>query len=389
MHWVWVYVYAACMRVLHLIDSGGLYGAERMLLTLATEQQRQGMAPTILSAGLPGIPDKPVEAAARELSLEVTPWRMKPGLNLRSAWRIMTWARDNRIQLLHSHGYKFNILMGAIPRRLRHLPVITTLHGYVRAPRWTRMAVYEQLDRMILSRLDAVVIVEEGMRAALSNSHALRNRCLLIPNGLTPHTPSCAILPRSLEAFMAGNAVNLAAVGRLSPEKDFARLIDMLRDYPQWTKGVGVTIMGDGRLHGEIRRQITDAGLDARILLAGYQADAARLLSHFDGLILTSYTEGLPMIILEALRAGTPVIATSVGGIPTLLQNVPSARLVAPGDTNGLALAVAELTRGQITIDDRATGKRIFFANYTAEKMSHRYMDLYHNVIRTFASREC
>jgi hypothetical protein len=124
------------LRVLHLIDSGGLYGAERMLLALVAEQIRQGLAPMILSAGDPGIDDKPLETEARRLGLPVTAWRMRPGLNLREAWRIATWARSGRYQVLHAHGYKFNILLALLPRRVRGRDsvFVTTLHGYVRAP---------------------------------------------------------------------------------------------------------------------------------------------------------------------------------------------------------------------------------------------------------------
>ena len=72
------------MKVLHLIDSGGLYGAEKMLLSLVQEQVSQGLEPMILSAGEPGIDVKPIETEAKRKGLPLTPWRMSPGLNLKS-----------------------------------------------------------------------------------------------------------------------------------------------------------------------------------------------------------------------------------------------------------------------------------------------------------------
>ncbi|MDX5429536.1 MAG: hypothetical protein LPK45_00665, partial [Bacteroidota bacterium] len=98
------------MKILHLIDSGGLYGAEKVLLNLAIEQKRQGMEPVMLSAGLPNIEDKAIEIEARKVGIEVVAWRMKAGLNIREGLRIIEWACSNGVKVLHSHGYKFNII---------------------------------------------------------------------------------------------------------------------------------------------------------------------------------------------------------------------------------------------------------------------------------------
>lgn len=70
------------MKVLHLIDSGGLYGAEKMLLALVKAQLDQGLEPMILSAGEPNIEEKPLEAEAKRLGLPIISWRMTPELTL-------------------------------------------------------------------------------------------------------------------------------------------------------------------------------------------------------------------------------------------------------------------------------------------------------------------
>ena len=94
------------LKILHLIDSGGLYGAEKMLLSLVKEQVQQGLQPMILSAGELEIDEKPLEAEARRKGLPVTPWRMKPGLNLKESWKILVWAREHGYKLLHSQDRK-------------------------------------------------------------------------------------------------------------------------------------------------------------------------------------------------------------------------------------------------------------------------------------------
>ena len=365
------------MRILHLIDSGGLYGAERMLLTLAQEQLRQGLEPMILSAGEPAIGEKPLEAEARRLGLPVTPWRMKPGLNLREAWRILKWAHGQRFAILHSHGYKFNVLMGIWPRRLRRLPLVCTLHGYVQAPRWTKMAAYEACDRLMLRRADRVVIVNEAMRGILPSAATAPGRCIFIANGIAPEAPAPRPLPEHLQAFVAQHRVNLIAVGRLSREKGFDRLVRVLAENRDSLADIGVVIMGEGGLRDELNARINSVGLDDRIVLAGYEPDAASLLPHFDGLVMPSLTEGLPITVLEALRAEVPIIASAVGGLPAVLAGIPSAQLVPPADDKALAKALWRLTQSGVTSAETKAGAAAFRRHYASERMTAHYTAVY------------
>ena len=365
------------LRVLHLIDSGGLYGAERMLLTLVQEQLGQGLEPMIFSAGEHGIQEKPLEAEARHLGLPLTPWRMKPGLNLRGAWRILQWAKRGRYDVLHSHGYKFNILMGVWPRRRRRIPLMCTLHGYVQAPRWTKMAAYEIFDRFMLRRADRIVIVNEAMRGILPSAATAPGRCVFIANGIAPDPPATRPLPEHLQEFVGQHRVNLIAVGRLSREKGFDRLTRVLAKSRDALRDIGIVILGEGGMRDELEAGIGSNGLDDQILLAGYQPDAASLLPHFDGLVMPSLTEGLPITILEALRARVPIIASAVGGLPAVLAAIPSARLVPPADDNALAEALHRLVKNGVTNEKTEAGAAAFCRYYTSERMAARYAAVY------------
>jgi len=111
------------IKVLHMIDSGGLYGAENMLLDLVEEQQRQGLQPLILSAGTPDIGEKPLEVQARRRGLPVEPFRMRAGLNFRKGMELLRYAQREGL----------DILLGLFPGGIREIPSIVTLHGYARA----------------------------------------------------------------------------------------------------------------------------------------------------------------------------------------------------------------------------------------------------------------
>ncbi|MCK8516815.1 glycosyltransferase [Methylonatrum kenyense] len=369
------------LRVLHLIDSGGLYGAERMLLALADEQARQGVVPLILSAGEHGVQEKPLEAEARRLGVPVTVWRMRPGLNLHQAWKILRWAREQGFQLLHSHGYKFNVLAGIWPRAIRRLPLVCTLHGYVRAPRWTRSALYESVDRALLRRVDRVVIVNQRMRADLPPSLAASAHCTFIANGIPSETPPVIPLPDDLAAWQRSHRVNLIAVGRLSPEKGFDRLVRIIGRHRHALSGIGLLIVGDGPQRSELERAIAEKDLSDMVRLGGYREDAAALLPHFDALVMPSLTEGLPITVLEALRARLPIFANAVGGLPAVLKAVPSARLLSVTDESAWAELLLDIAGTGVEAGDTAIGAAHFAAHYSASRMAAGYSCVYADLL--------
>ena len=106
------------MRVLHIIDSGGMYGAEVMLLNLVEEQIRQGLKPVIASIGDNQTGEKPLEIEAHKRGFPLKIFRMRPGPNFIGAWKILNYAKSIDCNLLHSHGYKGNILFGFLPKKI-------------------------------------------------------------------------------------------------------------------------------------------------------------------------------------------------------------------------------------------------------------------------------
>lgn len=152
------------IKVLHIIDSGSMYGAEVMLLNLVREQQGMGVLPCIASIGDRHAGEKSIEAKAMQNGIPVKKFRMRPGINLVGTSAILKFARENHFTLLHAHGYKGNIQFGLLPSFCRRLPMVTTVHGYTSMSHWfSKMRLYEWLDAMTLPRIDAVVLVNRGM----------------------------------------------------------------------------------------------------------------------------------------------------------------------------------------------------------------------------------
>ncbi|WP_375177143.1 glycosyltransferase [Marinobacter mobilis] len=373
------------MKVLHLIDSGGLYGAEKMLLALVQQQLKQGLSPLILSAGGPGIDEKPLEAEARRLGVPLTPWRMRPGFNLSGAREIWRWARDNGFELLHSHGYKFNVLMGLWPRTLRGLPLITTLHGYVKAPRYTKAWLYEWIDRMILPQMQQVIVVSETMKQQIPQVLARSGKLSVIVNGLNMErviAHSQNPVDESLEAFFAAHNPMVLGVGRLSREKGFDRLVRAFPGILKAWPSAGLLIVGEGGQRQTLEELIHTLGLEGRVLLPGYVNNVAASMAKAGVLCMPSHTEGLPITLLEAMSVGIPIVAASVGEIPDVLGHGRGGTVLddlsEPSLSNALLAAMEGHAVGTEVI---AWAKDQVADRYSDNAMADNYLRVYQKVV--------
>lgn len=365
------------MRILHLIKSEGVYGAERILLYLAREQQRAGHEVHIGSIATPGAATPDLEAAARAWQLPVVPLRV-PRLPTPGAVRtLLAAARDVQAQVLHSHGFKSNVLLGPLPQRLRP-PLLTTLHGWTAASRMSRLALYEALDRLTLRRIDAVVVVTRSM-LSLPAVRALRaERVHVIENGVPergtlddPEPANVSALPSMLIAAMRARPT-LLAIGRLSPEKGFEELLTAFASARE-ARPHQLLIAGAGPEEVQLRRRIAALELGEHVLLAGYVEGAERLLEFAAGFVMSSRTEGMPLVLLEAIQWRTPVVATAVGAIPELLETAHGGELVPPGDAEALVAALRRLMSGSVAAPDNADVRRRF----SSARMGREYLDAY------------
>jgi glycosyltransferase involved in cell wall biosynthesis len=335
------------LKVLHIIDSAGLYGAEVMLLNLIAEQLRLGLAPAVASIGAKGSPEKPLEQAAARRGFEVAKFRMAPGPNLAGALAVLRHARRNRFDLLHSHGYKGNILFGFLPQRLRRMPMVSTLHGWTATEGLSKMRAYEWLDARSLRHIDAVVLVSQAMRSHPRLRNLNGTNFSVVNNGIPFATESAAAaVPAPFDGVekqvidFCAQGFTVGAIGRLSAEKGFGRLIEALSLLKSQGRDVRLVIVGDGELRSELEGQVRSLGLGGRVMLPGYLQDARRLLTHFKVFVIPSFTEGLPITLLEAMQAVTPVVASAVGGIPEALGHGRDGILVTPGHPGEIAAGI-------------------------------------------------
>ena len=369
------------MRVLHIIDSGGMYGAEVVLLNLIDEQIRQGLKPVIASIGNHGCREKAIETEVCKRNFPVKTFRMHPGPNFIGAWEILQYAKSTNCALLHSHGYKGNILFGFIPKRIRQLPLITTIHGWTSTEAiFSRMRLYEWLDSLTLSRMYAVVFVNKGMLAHPKIAGRKTVNFHIVNNGISVDEPDT--YPCDALKVPSATGLKIVAVGRLSPEKGFDVLLKAMARVVESGRDVSLVLFGEGGERRKLEDLVCQLDLQESVKMPGFVENAAATFSCFDLLVMPSLTEGLPITLLEAMRAKLPVIASKVGGIPNVLEDGAGGLLVEPGDVEELAVAISKLTGFQSQRRQLAgEAQLIFKQKYSATQMAASYRQIYADIL--------
>lgn len=328
----------AAHRVLYLIDhlSGG--GAAQVVVNTALSLDRGKYEPIVCTTRF--APDTDLAQSLKEAGIELIALDRRSRGNL-AAW-MKLWRVLPSIDILHSHETGSNF-WGRLWGRLLRVPVIITQDHTAanEKPRPSHVA-----DR-ILSRLsDRIVAVSEFDRLLLIRHERLApDKVITIYNGI-----DCARFDSPLDKQEARRRAGLpdagfliAVIARLAAQKNHALLFKAMGLLPEHIRSeTECLVIGSGPLEASLRDLSYREGLDGKVSFLGERSDIPIVLRAIDLLVLPSHWECLPVVLLEALAAGTPVVATSVGGIPEIVQQL-NWPLVDHTDPAALAAGIARV----------------------------------------------
>ena len=263
--------------------------------------------------------------------------------------------------------------------------VITTVHGRNR----TRSLNRRLLNFVVLNKTSRIIAVSEAVKGDICNANWLCNpdKVVTVYNGIDAdgfNSPLSKDEARSQLGLPGTDTVIFGTVGRLTKVKAHAVLLNAFKEVAAKHGKSFLVIAGTGQLDEDLHKQAQDLGIGGRVIFLGQRQDIAVVLRAFDFFVLPSLSEGHPLVLLEAMAAGLPLIATNVGGIPEILCDPHPAKLINPGSVTDLYEAMNDI----YNMDDQErieAGKALrerVMEKFTLENMVSSMTALYQQVYR-------
>jgi glycosyltransferase involved in cell wall biosynthesis len=367
------------MRIFHVISSGGMYGAEHVLLNLCRSLRKLDCDVTVGVFRNATNPHTEIGDRLTAENIEVVEIPCAGRVDWAAIKKTRHLMRQVQTDVVHSHGYKGDIY-SYLATRFASIPLVATAHN------WTGESelppIYNKLDRVVLRRFSAVAAVSDGVAQVLDGSGVAAKKIIRIANGidLTPYEEA---IPAARRELHDSNAPIVGLVGRLVQEKgcfEFVRAAaQVLPTFPE----ARFLLVGEGPERDSLEQLARDLQIDKSVVFAGHRNDMPSVYASLAICVLPSFEEGMPMTLMEAMAAGRSVIATPVGQIPAMVDQETNGLLVNPGNVGELSSAMMRLL-GDVVLRQRMgeNGREKAQRLFSADSMARAYLNLYRHVLR-------
>jgi len=368
------------LSIVHILSSFGVGGQERVALDLAIGQLARGHRVSVIS--LAPAPDGPLAAEFADAGVAVHRVPKHGGLDPTLVPRLAIALRRLGAGVVHTHN-PLPLIYGAPAARLVGARAIHTKHGVNPGSR-----AHRYLRRAAAQLTHAFVAVSDTTEAQAREQHdAPLDRLSTIPNGirLDRYAPDAAARAAVRDELGLGDAFVVGTVGRVDHYKNQAMLVGAMA--PLLSPSVRLVIVGDGDHRPQVEDAIHELPDPSLVLMTGRRSDVPRVIQAFDVFALPSRSEGLPLVVPEAMSAALPIVATNVGGLPTVVDHMHTGFLV---DVDELQLRAAL----SVLVNDppraREMGMRarhVALSRYSHERMVDAYLALYTGSSRAAGTR--
>ena len=375
------------MRILHLISSVGLFGAERVAIELSKSLKRTYHCEPILGV-IRNIynPHEEILEEAKSNDILYTVFSCRNQLDLKLAFSIREFIKKNRVDIIHCHGYKSNFY-GLLASK-GQVPSVTTNHNWLTA-HW-KLKTYCLLDSLWIRFFDRIVAVSNEVKRDMLRYKIPEKKIRVIDNGIAIERFEKLVETKSMKNQLGFEEKIriIGTIGNLGTEKGHIYLLEAAKQILDVVKDLKFLIIGDGRLRKPLEEKSEELGIKKHVIFTGQRKDIPELLMAMDIFVLPSIKEGLPIALLEAMAAKRPVIATRVGAIPKVIENKDIGVLVEPKDIKGLRDAIMNLLNdpGRMNLLARKGFDRVCM-DFSSDEMGKNYLKLYNELTNPIPCR--
>jgi len=365
-------VAAEPLKILHLVSPGSVGGLERVVQALAIGHRARGHDVRVAAMLGRGDDGAAFLDPLREGGVPVNTLEISLSNVLAERRFVAELCRRQAPQIAHTHGYRPDVVDGPVARKCG-VPTLSTEHGLSKMG--GRTAVYEWLQMRSFRRCAAVVAVSRPIAKVLVEHGVDPRRIQTIPNAWSGNVDFLEPSEARKSLGLPEEGPVIGWMGRLIGAKGGDVFLDALA---QMSEGdAPVALIGGGPERDALEARTRERNLESRVRFYGEVVNAARFLRAFDVFVLSSRTEGTPIVLFEAIAAGVPVVATAVGGVPDVVGG-DSALLVPAEDPGELAAAMRRALADPAAAETRAAcAARALAERYAVEPWLDRYEALY------------
>ena len=377
------------IKILHIIGRLNVGGAAIHVVDLTAGLER-GRYRTLLVAGSENEAEGSMLDYALSRGVEptvipeiVTAFTIAPR-DLKALWKLYSLMRRKRPHVVHTHTAKAGLL-GRVAAWLVGVPVIVhtfhghVLHGYYGPVKNQLLRWFERLLALAADRL--VTVSEQVKNDLVGYGIAKAEKISVVPLGcdLDPFLNAAKFRGEfRQELALRGDHKLIGIVGRIFPIKNHALFLAAAAGIASQEPLARFVIVGDGVLRESLENRAKSLAIDDRVVFTGWRRDLPRICADLDVLVVSSDNEGTPLSAIEAMAAGCPVVATWVGGLPDLIEDHKTGRLVPPRDASALSSAVLDLLHSpQVERDLGRNAQAFVRQRFTVQRLLSDIDDLY------------
>jgi len=363
------------VRVLQFICPTGFYGAERWILALA-----RYLDPSVIECDLAVTAESEnknleISVKYKELGLNVIEVPMNHKFDFSAISRLAKVIHENKIDIIHTHGYKSDII-GVLAARKAGIPCVVTPHGFENA-KDLKLKTFIWLGCKAMRFADAVIPLSPQLVKDCRKTGVPENKITYIQNGVDLSEVENTAIPERDSNFK-----RIGFVGQMISRKNINDLLDIFDALHAKHPETKLILLGDGDSREELETYAGTLSSKDSIEFLGFRDDRLELLKSFDLFVMTSTLEGIPRCLMEATAAQIPVAAYDISGIDQLIKHNKTGLLAPLGDKEQLLHYWEELLFNKDKAESLSiAAKKHVYDQYSAKRMAEEYTELFKQLV--------
>lgn len=370
------------LRVLQFITPAGFYGAERWVIALANNVPGEHMVCDLAVTRESATQDLSVAEHYPKQAGQVHYLPMKGRFDFRAVQQLVEVIRKRQIDIIHTHGYKSDIL-GLLAARRAGIKCVSTPHGFSGKVGF-KLGAFIKLGTFMLRYFDAVVPLSEELMRDMKRFGVPESKTQFIRNGVDLKEIDQALheLQGVQEEPDGSGTKTIGFIGQMIPRKGLKDLLQSFDTLCQSHSEYRLQLLGDGTQRAELESRASALSSGGAVEFLGFRSDRLALLSRFDLFVMTSSLEGIPRCMMEAMAVGIPVVAYDIPGVDQLIEHGKTGLLAPFGDKEALARCYERVLEDTALADSlTSAARRRVEEEYSAARMAREYEALFQKLL--------